>query len=242
MDPRTAAEFEIYVTPSCHVSRQPIPNPSLARRVSVATTLTTLAMSSKRKWDQAAPDALADSEVPIKATKTDEGKSASEAAAAAAAIAAKIAAQFSAGGSAPGSIQIGQRDPHDAEFTHDIDINDVRNRYMLTKGSTQAEVCFFLTLGVVINGEVGTDKRGDGCIGEHQGRLVPGSIQGDGEGSPSIPPPLRILKRYPPKSHRQDQRPNLRGPWTTGRRQKRPTARKGRPGHSYALLAWLTIV
>lgn len=101
-------------------------------------------MSSKRKWDQAAPDAHAESEVPLKVTKTDEVKSASEAAAAAAAIAAKIAAQFSAGGSAPGSIQIGQRDPHDAEFTHDIDINDVRNRYVLTKGSTQAEVCSLL--------------------------------------------------------------------------------------------------
>lgn len=100
-------------------------------------------MSSKRKWDQAAPDTLADTDgLPPKVTKTDESKSASEAAAAAAAIAAKIAAQFSAGGSAAGSIQIGQRDPHDAEFTHDIDINDVRNRYVLTKGSTQSEVCF----------------------------------------------------------------------------------------------------
>ncbi|KIJ21057.1 hypothetical protein PAXINDRAFT_106981 [Paxillus involutus ATCC 200175] len=98
-------------------------------------------MSSKRKWDQAAPDAQADfGDPPLKATKIDEGKTASEAAAAAAAIAAKIAAQFSAGGSAAGSIQIGQRDPHDAEFTHDIDINDVRNRYMLTKGSTQSEI------------------------------------------------------------------------------------------------------
>lgn len=98
-------------------------------------------MSSKRKWDQAASDVHPENDVPLKATKIDEGKSASEAAAAAAAIAAKIAAQFSAGGSAPGSIQIGQRDPHDAEFTHDIDINDVRNRYVLTKGSTQQEVC-----------------------------------------------------------------------------------------------------
>lgn len=99
-------------------------------------------MSSKRKWDQAAPDTAPENDIPSKATKFDEGKTASEAAAAAAAIAAKIAAQFSAGGSAPGSIQIGQRDPHDAEFTHDIDINDVRNRYVLTKGSTQSEVCF----------------------------------------------------------------------------------------------------
>lgn len=106
-------------------------------------------MSSKRKWDQAAPESIPENEAPSKVTKIDEGKSASEAAAAAAAIAAKIAAQFSAGGSAPGSIQIGQRDPHDAEFTHDIDINDVRNRYVLTKGSTQAEVsslCFMFVL------------------------------------------------------------------------------------------------
>ncbi|KAG9313204.1 hypothetical protein JVU11DRAFT_6663 [Chiua virens] len=98
-------------------------------------------MSSKRKWDQAAPEVYGDvADVPSKATKTEEGKSASEAAAAAAAIAAKIAAQFSAGGSTAGSIQIGQRDPHDAEFTHDIDINDVRNRYVLTKGSTQMDI------------------------------------------------------------------------------------------------------
>ncbi|KAG6334844.1 hypothetical protein ID866_4249 [Astraeus odoratus] len=99
-------------------------------------------MSSKRKWDQAAPESgPGDSDGPVKATKTEEGKSASEAAAAAAAIAAKIAAQFNAtAGAAPGSIQIGQRDPHDAEFTHDIDINDIRNRYLLTKSSTQSEI------------------------------------------------------------------------------------------------------
>ncbi|OAX35417.1 eukaryotic type KH-domain type I [Rhizopogon vinicolor AM-OR11-026] len=98
-------------------------------------------MSSKRKWDQAAPDTTpSDSDYPAKASKTDEGKTASEAAAAAAAIAAKIAAQFSAGGGMAGSIQIGQKDPHDGDFTHDIDINDVRNRYMLTKGSTQSEI------------------------------------------------------------------------------------------------------
>lgn len=103
-------------------------------------------MSSKRKWDQAAPElGSADSETPTKALKTEEGKTVSEAAAAAAAIAAKIAAQFSAtADAAPGSIQIGQRDPHDAEFTHDIDINDIRNRYLLTKSSTQSEVCLLL--------------------------------------------------------------------------------------------------
>lgn len=101
-------------------------------------------MSSKRKWDQAAPDADGDS-TPTKAVKAEDGKTASEAAAAAAAIAAKIAAQYAAGGdgsSANGGVGLGggTRDPHDGEFTYDIDINDVRNRYMLTKGATQQEV------------------------------------------------------------------------------------------------------
>jgi len=90
-------------------------------------------MSSKRKWDQAAPEV--DSEVPSKATKTEDAKTASEAAATAAAIAAKIAAQFANGGTGGGG-----KDPYDGEFTHDIDINDLRNRYLLTRGSTQQQV------------------------------------------------------------------------------------------------------
>ncbi|EIW75207.1 hypothetical protein CONPUDRAFT_66132 [Coniophora puteana RWD-64-598 SS2] len=102
-------------------------------------------MSSKRKWDQAAPDAGTNidddnNSHPSKAPKAEDGKTASEAAAAAAAIAAKIAAQFKDGVGAAGSVQLGMRDPHDAEFTHDIDINDVRNRYLLTRGSTQSDI------------------------------------------------------------------------------------------------------
>ena len=73
--------------------------------------------------------------MPSKATKTEETKTASEAAATAAAIAAKIAAQFANGGTGGGG-----KDPYDGEFTHDIDINDLRNRYLLTKGSTQQQV------------------------------------------------------------------------------------------------------
>ena len=96
-------------------------------------------MSSKRKWDQ---EGLEDDEAEApsaKATKVEEGKTASEAAAAAAAIAAKIAAQFASGGGP--AIGSAAKDPHDGDFTHDIDINDVRNRYLLTKGSTQQQVC-----------------------------------------------------------------------------------------------------
>lgn len=88
---------------------------------------------SKRKWDEPAPGT--DATTPAKVAKADDGKSASEAAAAAAAIAAKIAAQF-----ANGPLASGDKDGHDAEFTQDIDINDVRNRYLLTRGSTQDQV------------------------------------------------------------------------------------------------------
>lgn len=98
-------------------------------------------MSSKRKWDQPAPG---EEEGTSKAAKTEDSKTASEAAAAAAAIAAKIAAQFASGPTGGSSLGSGsaQKDMHDAEFTFDIDINDLRNRYLLTKGSTQDQVCF----------------------------------------------------------------------------------------------------
>jgi hypothetical protein len=56
-----------------------------------------------------------------------------------AAIAAKIAAQFAGSGGSGGGMP-DKKDPHDAEFTKDIEINDVRNRYMLTRGSTQQQV------------------------------------------------------------------------------------------------------
>ena len=95
-----------------------------ARRFSVLRILTT-----NRKWDQAAPEP----DSPSKFQKVEDGKTANEAAAAAAAIAAKIAAQFSG----PGATF---KDPHDGAFVHDIDINDVRNRYLLTKGTTQSQV------------------------------------------------------------------------------------------------------
>jgi hypothetical protein len=98
-------------------------------------------MSSKRKWDQAAPEESRDDpESAAKVAKVDESKNASTAAAAAAAIAAKIAAQYSGAAAGGGGGLLGPKDIHDGEFTQDIDINDVRNRYMLTKGSTQQQV------------------------------------------------------------------------------------------------------
>jgi len=87
--------------------------------------------TSKRKWDQPASEEGAQVHA-AKVAKTDESKTAAEAAAAAAAIAAKIAAQFASGA-------LGGEGNHE-EFIQDIDINDVRNRYLLTKGSTQEQV------------------------------------------------------------------------------------------------------
>ncbi|QRV82023.1 hypothetical protein RhiJN_10038 [Ceratobasidium sp. AG-Ba] len=106
----------------------------------------------KRKWDQ---PASGDGDIPSKVTKTDEGSKATEAANAAALIAAKIAAQYGAPGGSydagGGSVGLGsgvggaasgdhKRDPFDGPFTHDIEINDLRNRYLLTKGSTQQQI------------------------------------------------------------------------------------------------------
>ncbi|KAF7317881.1 KH-domain-containing protein [Mycena kentingensis (nom. inval.)] len=92
-------------------------------------------MATKRKWDQAGPDAegapqakkvelSADASEPKKVELSGD---AAEAAARAAAIASKIAAQFS---------ELGAEEA----FSEDIDINDVRNRYMLTKATTQQEI------------------------------------------------------------------------------------------------------
>ncbi len=90
-------------------------------------------MASQRRWDQPGPEDHDTAET----TKTEDPKTAStNAAAAAAAIAAKIAAQFANGGG-PGA---GSGGVYEGDYTHDIDINDVRNRYLLTKGATQEQV------------------------------------------------------------------------------------------------------
>ncbi|KAG8826425.1 hypothetical protein FRC17_008259 [Serendipita sp. 399] len=125
---------------------------------------------SKRKWDQTGDS---NEDPPSKVSKTEDGKSASEAAAAAAAIAAKIAAQFSASGpttttpaiptvpKASGAAIVTddkRKDPHDSEFTCDIEINDVRNRYMLTKGATQQEIYAETSASVTTKGVWYPDK------------------------------------------------------------------------------------
>src|ERR1700755_2781399 len=84
-----------------------------------------IAMSSKRRWDQAAPEESRDDpESSTKVAKVDESKNAPTAAPAAAAIAAKIAAQYSGASVGGGGGLLGPKDIHDGDFTQDIDIND----------------------------------------------------------------------------------------------------------------------
>lgn len=64
--------------------------------------------------------------------------SASDAATAAAAIAAKIAASLT-----PADGALVKRVSEEGDYIRDIEINDLKNRYVLTKGSTQKEVRSF---------------------------------------------------------------------------------------------------
>lgn len=115
-----------------------------------------LNMSSKRKWDDEANSAPASGgndaaaqagefrqHVVFHRVLTQYSFSA--------AIAARIAATMSganggAFGSGSPSNAVGlapkdeKKDQYDGAFTHDIDINDLRNRYLITKGSTQQQV------------------------------------------------------------------------------------------------------
>ncbi len=80
----------------------------------------------KRRWDEPADDTTATSK-------------ANDAAAAAAGIAAKIAASLRPGGAGN---ELVKREGFDEGFVKDIEINDLRNRYVLTKGSTQKQVSY----------------------------------------------------------------------------------------------------
>jgi hypothetical protein len=63
----------------------------------------------------------------------------SDAATAAAAIAAKIAASLRPG---VAGNELMRREKEEGDFVRDIEINDLRNRYLLTKGPTQKQVSF----------------------------------------------------------------------------------------------------
>lgn len=83
----------------------------------------------KRRWDEPASDVPPAGDV-----------RANDAAAAAAAIAAKIAASLR-----PGALgnELVKRPDQEEGFVRDIEINDLRNRYLLTKGPTQKQASRF---------------------------------------------------------------------------------------------------
>jgi len=85
---------------------------------------------SKRKWDEGTPEA--------KPATPNAGKP-DEATSAAAAIAAKIAASIRGPNGAQGH-ELMRLIPGEDGYIKDIPINDLKNRYVLTKGSTQKEV------------------------------------------------------------------------------------------------------
>ncbi|WWD07618.1 hypothetical protein V865_005719 [Kwoniella europaea PYCC6329] len=84
----------------------------------------------KSRWD----DPSASSSTPPQANNAD----ASDAAARAAAIAAKIAASLRPG--VQGNELMKQEKKDEGDFVKDIEVNDLRNRYVLTKGSTQKQI------------------------------------------------------------------------------------------------------
>jgi hypothetical protein len=55
-------------------------------------------------------------------------------------------------GSPATAVKEEKKDLYDGAFTHNIDINDLRNRYLITKGSTQHEVSCQYRHG--LNGEL----------------------------------------------------------------------------------------
>jgi hypothetical protein len=89
----------------------------------------TMESERKRKWDEP-QGGISPS------TQQSNNDRAAEAAAAAAAIAAKIAASLRPG---VAGNELVKRDMEEG-FVKDIEVNDLRNRYVLTKGATQKQV------------------------------------------------------------------------------------------------------
>ncbi|WVQ98087.1 hypothetical protein IAU59_005209 [Kwoniella sp. CBS 9459] len=91
----------------------------------------------RSRWDDPAANAAVagSSSTPPAPAGADGG--ASDAAARAAAIAAKIAASLRPG--VQGN-EIVKKEKDEGDFVKDIEVNDLRNRYVLTKGSTQKQI------------------------------------------------------------------------------------------------------
>lgn len=87
------------------------------------------------RWDRPADATASSSGAAAAGTLISNPISASDAATAAAAIAAKIAASLQ-----PTDGALIKRVSEEGEYIRDIEINDLKNRYVLTKASTQKEI------------------------------------------------------------------------------------------------------
>lgn len=96
----------------------------------------------KSRWDAPAPGSAGGDAAPAPAPAGGESKPSAadnEAAQKAAAIAAKIAASLRPPGSS--GFEVARRaGAPEGDFVKDIEINDLRNRYVLTRSSTQKNV------------------------------------------------------------------------------------------------------
>ncbi|KEI42610.1 uncharacterized protein L969DRAFT_57317 [Mixia osmundae IAM 14324] len=115
----------------------------------------------KRKWDQ---EGSAEAASPLVKPKIEEDikPTLSPAAAApvdaAAAIAAKLAAQYDRGAKMAAAVKVEGKEINDPDFVKDIEVNDLRNRYLLTRGSTQHEIQDATGASVTTKGQWYPDK------------------------------------------------------------------------------------
>ncbi|GAA5880796.1 hypothetical protein JCM16303_005119 [Sporobolomyces ruberrimus] len=93
-------------------------------------------MSSTKRGNEFEDRVDASKQVKVEGSEEPQGASSDKAAEAAAAIAARLAQQYNPKPPAPEVKSEGR----DFEFFKDIEINDLRNRYLLTKGPTQQQI------------------------------------------------------------------------------------------------------
>ncbi|GLB36758.1 putative K homology RNA-binding domain containing protein [Lyophyllum shimeji] len=110
----------------------------------------------KRKWDQAGErdaDTRRAAKQPAAEGDANKPVDAAEQAAATAQLAAKYGS--SSARSSEGPRNGDRKEANDPQFVKDIDINDIRNRYLLTKGQTQLQVSTLCSLLPSCSGFIG---------------------------------------------------------------------------------------
>lgn len=98
------------------------------------------------RWD--APSSSSSAAPAAAGGSTPDTKPSDAAITAAAAIAAKIAASLRPG---VAGNELMRREKEEGDFVRDIEINDLRNRYLLTKGPTQKQVSWLEHGGVEVD-------------------------------------------------------------------------------------------